>query len=121
MPRPHKPRNICRMPDYSVFGPKGIKMNKLNTIEMPIDELETIRLIDLLNYTQEEAAAQMNVARTTVQRIYNIARNKLAQSLIEGKVIVVEGGQIVLCEDDCEGCMGLIRTRNRGNNYGRNR
>ena len=120
MPRPHKPRNICKMPEYFVFGPKGIKMSKLNNVEMPIDELETIRLIDLLDYTQEEAAAQMNVARTTVQRIYNIARKKLAQSIIEGKVIVIEGGKIVLCDEDCESCLGDIRMRNR-RNHRRNR
>ncbi|MCK5731634.1 MAG: DUF134 domain-containing protein [Tenericutes bacterium] len=112
MPRPNKPRNICKMPEYSVFGPKGVKMNKLNKVELRIDELETVRLIDLLDYTQEEAAAQMNVARTTVQRIYNIARKKLAQSLIEGSVIVVEGGEIILCEDDCEECMAGYRKKN---------
>lgn len=112
MPRPNKPRNICKMPEYSVFGPKGVKMNKLNKVELKIDELETIKLIDLLDYTQEEAAAQMNVARTTVQRIYNIARKKLAQSLIEGSVIVVEGGEIVLCDENCDECMGKYRDRN---------
>ncbi|MCK4551926.1 MAG: DUF134 domain-containing protein [Tenericutes bacterium] len=112
MPRPNKPRNICKMPKYSVFGPKGVKMNKLNKVELRIDELETIRLIDLFDYTQEEAAAQMNVARTTVQRIYNIARTKLAHSLIEGSVIVVEGGEIVLCDEDCEKCMEKYHTKN---------
>ena len=113
MPRPNKPRNICKMPEYFVFGPKGVKMNKLNKVELKIDELETVRLIDLLDYTQEEAAAQMNVARTTVQRIYNIARKKLAQLLIEGSVIVVEGGEIVLCDENCDECMDGYRQRNR--------
>jgi predicted DNA-binding protein (UPF0251 family) len=106
MPRPNKPRYICKRPEYSVFGPKGIRMNKLNKLDLKVDELETVRLIDLLDYTQEEAAAQMGVARTTVQRIYNIARKKLAQSIIEGAVLVVEGGEIIFCDDDCEECIG---------------
>ncbi|XMB72774.1 DUF134 domain-containing protein [Mycoplasmatota bacterium WC30] len=120
MPRPAKPRSICEMPKYSVFGPKGVKMNKLNKIELRIDELESIKLIDYFGYTQEEAAAQMNVARTTVQRIYNTARQKIAASLIDGAVIIVEGGEIVLCDEDCEKCLeplGVIRrNRNSGNN-----
>ncbi|MBN2541178.1 MAG: DUF134 domain-containing protein [Bacilli bacterium] len=116
MPRPEKPRNICEMPKYSVFGPKGERMNKLKQIELPIDELETIRLIDYLGYNQEEAANQMNVARTTVQRVYNIARKKVAESLIEGAVIIIEGGEIVLCDQDCEDCLGQRRFRNRQNN-----
>ena len=107
MPRPSKPRNICEMPKYSVFGPKGIKMNKLNKLEMSLDELETIKLIDYLGYNQEEAATQMNVARTTVQRIYEIARKKVSQSLIEGSVLFIEGGPITLCDENCENCLGF--------------
>lgn len=115
MPRPAKPRSICEMPKYSVYGPKGERMSKLNQIELTIDEFETIRLIDYLDYNQEEAAAQMNVARTTVQRIYNIARKKVAKSLIDGSVLIIEGGEIVMCEDDCEKCLGHRKFRNRQN------
>ena len=113
MPRPPKPRNICELPKYSVFGPKGVNMNKLNKIEMTIDELETIKLIDYYGYTQEEASTQMNVARTTVQRIYEIARKKVSQLLIEGAVLFIEGGEIVLCDENCEDCMSSGRFRNR--------
>lgn len=113
MPRPSKPRSVCELPKYSVYGPKGERMNKLKRIDLMIDELETIRLIDYLDYTQEEAALQMNVARTTVQRIYNNARKKVAESLIDGSVIVIEGGEIILCEEDCEECLGRRRFRNR--------
>ena len=120
MPRPSKPRSICEYPEFSTFGPKGIKMNKLNKLPMSLDELETIKLIDYLGYTQEEAAKQMNVARTTVQRIYEIARKKVSRSLIDGEVLVIEGGPVVLCEDNCEDCVGYNhhmqrqrRTRNR--------
>lgn len=116
MARPAKPRNICEMPKYSVFGPKGIKMNKLRRTELKLDELETIRLIDYLGYNQEEAAEQMNVARTTIQRIYDIARKKVAEALIDGSVLIVEGGEVVLCEEDCEKCLGHRRHRHHQHN-----
>ena len=57
-----------------------------------------IRLMDLENLQQEQAAAQMGVARTTVQLIYNNARRKLADCLVNGKRLVIEGGDVALCE-----------------------
>jgi len=113
MPRPAKPRIICEMPKYSVFGPKGERMNKLKKIELTIDELETIRLLDHQGYNQEEAAKQMNVARTTVQRIYDIARKKVAESLVEGAVLIIEGGEIKICDEDCEHCLGRRKFKHR--------
>jgi len=71
---------------------------------MTVDEYETIRLIDLEGFNQEECAAQMNVARTTVQGIYINARKKLAESLINGKVLFIEGGEYRLCEGTGSNC-----------------
>lgn len=65
---------------------------------MTLDEYEAIRLMDLENLQQEQAAAQMGVARTTVQLIYNNARRKLADCLVNGKRLVIEGGDVALCE-----------------------
>ena len=65
---------------------------------MAIEEYETIRLIDLEGFTQEECAGQMNIARTTVQGIYNDARRKVAESLVNGKVLWIEGGEYKLCD-----------------------
>lgn len=113
MPRPPKPRTVCHIPEHLVYGPKGTKANSLDRLNLMLDELETLRLIDYLGYTQEEAADQMKVARTTVQRIYNDARKKIATSLIEGKIIVIEGGEVSLCEDDCEKCLEPLRLRRR--------
>ena len=113
MSRPAKPRNVCELPEYSVFGPKGKRARELEKIIMTIDELETIRLIDYQGMTQEQASEQMNVARTTIQRIYVSARKKISESLIDGKILVFEGGDYVLCEDDCKGCNKPERFRRK--------
>ncbi|MFZ3129725.1 MAG: DUF134 domain-containing protein, partial [Desulfosporosinus sp.] len=67
----------------------------------------------LQGFTQEECADQMHIARTTVQRIYYDARKKLAESLVNGKVLRIEGGDYTLCdglEKSCA-CGGCLRHR----------
>ena len=113
MPRPRKWRNVCCLPESNRFGPLNAVVHQEHTVTMTVDEYETIRLIDLEGFTQEECADQMNIARTTVQRIYNDARNKLAESLVNGKVLKIEGGDYKLCdglEKSC-GCGGCQRHR----------
>ncbi|MDD4843634.1 MAG: DUF134 domain-containing protein [Anaerotignum sp.] len=97
MARPRKCRNVCSLPDNCGFAPMK-KNNNENRVIMAVDEYETIRLIDLVGYTQEECAAQMHIARTTVQGIYNEARKKLADALVNGKPLYIEGGDFALCE-----------------------
>lgn len=121
MSRPPKPRMICEFPDYSVFGPKGAKMNKLKQVAMNIDEWETIKLIDYMGFTQEQAADHMKVARTTVQRIYNLARQKVAEMFVEGTAIVIEGGEVVLCDENCDECLEYAKGRGRGRRMRRQR
>ncbi len=95
MARPRKWRRVCCMPEKTIFGPLDINNTK-NKIIMTVDEYEAIRLIDYEGMTQEECAGSMAVARTTVQRIYSNARMKLAQALVEGKVLRIEGGDYEL-------------------------
>lgn len=64
---------------------------------MSLEEFETIRLIDNNNLTQEETANFMGIARTTVQGIYDDARKKIADAIVNGKVLKIEGGNYSLC------------------------
>jgi len=81
---------------------------------MTVDEYETIRLIDSEGFTQEECAKQMNIARSTVQGIYGAARKKLAESLINGKMLLIEGGEYRLCEGIGKGCGRGCRKHKHG-------
>lgn len=98
MARPRKWRKVCCLPESDRFGPLNAPFDDEFFVIMSIDEYETVRLIDLEGLTQEECASQMNVARTTVQGIYFEARKKLAESLVNGKVLRIEGGDYQLCD-----------------------
>lgn len=91
-------RKVCCLPKSNKFGPLDSAIDMENHIKMTVDEYEAIRLIDLEGFTQEECSRQMNVARTTVQGIYIEARKKLAESLVNGKVLLIGGGEYRLCD-----------------------
>lgn len=95
MARPVKRRRICEMPCVEEFCPSAAR--SADSVEMTVDEYEAIRLIDGLDFSQEECALQMNVARTTVQAIYDSARKKLAEVLVQGKRLKIGGGAYELC------------------------
>ena len=106
MARPMKWRKVCCLPESNRFGPLDLdsSADAENHVNMTVDEYETIRLINLEGFTQEECANQMNIARSTVQGIYIEARKKLAESLVNGKVLSIEGGEFRLCEGLDNGC-----------------
>lgn len=109
MPRPRKWRKVCCLPESNSFGPLNAQLNIEEHIIMTVDEYETIRLIDMQGFTQAECANQMNIARTTVQGIYNEARKKLAEVLVNGRALRIEGGEYKLCDGlekhcRCGGC-----------------
>ena len=115
MPRPRKQKKICALPNVNTFGPPDAAQNESDIIHMSIEEYETIRLIDYENLNQEQCAEVMDVARSTVQRLYTDARKKLADSIINGRVLKIEGGDYTLCTKpvDQSICNGCIRHRGR--------
>ncbi|ABO50731.1 protein of unknown function DUF134 [Desulforamulus reducens MI-1] len=115
MARPKKWRRVCILPEVNTFGPIDISESTREYIHMTVEEYETIRLMDLEGLNQEESADVMGVARSTIQRIYDNARKKLAESLVNGKVLKIEGGDYKLCNefDDQRQCNRRTCRRNK--------
>lgn len=113
MPRAKKYRKVCCVPESTLFGTLDDGNEKKKIILISVEEYEAIRLIDLEGMTQEECAEFMNVARTTVQRIYNAARKKIAEYLVMGYLLKIEGGAYKLCSEDEQqhGCGNYCRQR----------
>lgn len=108
MPRPRKCRKVCCLPNNDGFVPvRGGE--ELTPIVLNVDEYESIRLIDREGFSQEQCGEYMRIARTTVQQIYAAARKKLADALVEGLPLRIEGGDFTLCNGNsaaygCRNC-----------------
>ncbi len=98
MPRPFKNRCINGRPIAVVYKPAGIPAAGLEWIQLNLDEFECVRLIDHLGLEQEQAAEQMGVSRPTVTRIYASARKKIADVLVLGQALRIEGGVVKMMQ-----------------------
>jgi uncharacterized protein len=94
MPRPKCCRNVGVMPDKTCFQPEGISSACLEAVILTLDEYEAIRLADLEGLYQDQAASLMNVSRQTFGRIVEAARRKVADVLVNGKALRIEGGPV---------------------------
>lgn len=94
MSRPKQCRRIQSPPLMSGFKPFGIPRSKTGEVVLQYDEYEAIRLLDYEGLLQEEAAEWMNVSRPTLTRIYAKARQTVARAFVEGKSLVIEGGNV---------------------------
>lgn len=103
MPRPRKFRQVCHFPNVLEFKPVGLDESGPEII-MTIDEYETIRLIDKEGFSQEQCGEQMKIARTTVQMIYTSARKKMADAIVDGCSLRIEGGDYHLCSGNDAFC-----------------
>ena len=90
MPRPLRCRRIERLPVYRSFSPDDTAATE--NVLMTVDEFEALRLLDKEGLTQEACASRMNIARTTVTAIYDSARKKVADALVNGKRLLITGG-----------------------------
>ena len=115
MARPRKWRKVCCLPKSDQFGPLNDTINPEHIVTMSLDEYETIRLIDLEGFTQEQCAEQMAIARTTVQGMYNSARKKMAELVVNGKGLRIEGGDYRLCSEVGGNCGKGCRRGRHGN------
>lgn len=103
MARPKKYRRICDFPQTPSFVPAEMQEPK-DAIILTLEEYETIRLIDKEGLSQEQCGDFMQVARTTVQQIYANARKKLADVLVDGLPLRIEGGDYQLCNGGNRAC-----------------
>jgi predicted DNA-binding protein (UPF0251 family) len=94
MARPRNCRRVASMPRSTYFKPKGVRASSLKEVVLSVDELEALRLGDLEGMYQETAAEEMNVSRQTFGRIIDTAHRKVADALVHGKALRVEGGEI---------------------------
>jgi len=91
-PRPRIRRRVRFHPDVDYFKPAGIRMVSLEETVLTVEEFESIRLKDYEGMDQTEAAKKMGISQPTFQRIYESARKKIADALVNGKAIRIEGG-----------------------------
>lgn len=103
MPRPTRCRRVEFLPRFKYFLPME---GSNDEVQLKVEELEAIRLKDLEGLMQEECAQKMQVSRQTFQLILEEARKKIADALINGKAIKIEGGNYVFgsCEYTCLNC-----------------
>ena len=115
MPRPQRCRRICCEPEFERFSPSGAA--DTGSVVLTLDEFEVIRLVDLEKQTHEQCAKQMDISRTTVTEICESARQKIADCLVNGKNLIISGGNYRLCEGGAVKCCGkkCARVANPGN------
>ncbi len=103
MARPSRCRRVCAEPGCRGFFPQSEQ--SAGEVVLTVDEYEVIRLVDYEKRTHEQCAAQMEISRTTVTEIYENARFKLSDSLVNGKFLAIAGGNYRVCQGDRErGC-----------------
>ena len=96
MTRPCCLRHVNHTPTAVYFKPAGVPACTLEQVTLKLDEVEALRLADLQGLYQEQAAAQMKISRATFARIVEAARRKVAEALIHGKALRIEGGTVTL-------------------------
>ncbi len=100
------------MPRYRKFVPKDVESS--GTELLSLDEYEVFRLLNLEKKTQSECAERMQISRSTVSRIYDNAGEKIARALVWGRKIVIDGGDVMVCEKMRPECLGEKHCCHRG-------
>ena len=94
MTRPKKKRSVHRPPVFASFKPTGIRGVQLQRLGLALDEFEAIRLADYVGLDHAESAEQMDISRSTFSRLVEDARQKVAEFLIKGRHLQIDGGEI---------------------------
>lgn len=102
MSRPQRCRKICNRPVFTEFSPE--REAEQAAVVLTLDEFEVIRLVDLEKQTHEQCAKQMEISRSTVTEIYESARGKIADSIVNGHPLIISGGNYRLCDGTSDWC-----------------
>ena len=114
MPRPRICRRIFFDPSVTFFKPAGIPTRHLEESILTKDELEAVRLIDYKREEQNKVAKQMEISQPTLSRLLTNARKKIADALVNGKAIKIQGGVFKMAGKGLRRRSGFGRNRKRG-------
>jgi predicted DNA-binding protein (UPF0251 family) len=111
MPRPENKRSVHEPPLFGEFKPVGIPGHSLGQVFLSIDEFEAVRLADYLGLSHEEASLEMEISRSTFTRLIEKARKKIADFMVSGKIMTIDGGSIHFRNNiiQCSDCGYLFR------------
>ncbi|MBU2651933.1 MAG: DUF134 domain-containing protein [Bacteroidetes bacterium] len=112
MPRPKSDRIVHEPPVFSEFKPTGIKGVDLERIQLSLDEFEAFRLADFMGLSHAEAADEMEISRSTFTRLIEDARKKVAEFLIYGRLLSIDGGNVHFRNNiiRCQNCGYMFKT-----------
>ncbi len=112
MPRPEKERIVNSPPLFNSFKPTGLARTNLKTITLSLDEFEAVRLADYSGLDHAEAARMMEISRSTFTRLIEKARRKVAEFIIDGAELKIDGGNIHFRGNiiKCNSCEHMFRT-----------
>ncbi len=113
MPRPQNNRTVHEPPIFADFKPIGVKGVSLESVTLSLDEFEAFRLADHLGLSHEEAADEMDISRPTFSRLIEQARKKIADFIMNGKLLSIDGGNIHFRNNiiKCQSCGHMFRTK----------
>lgn len=104
MPRPTCPRKVGFFPNITYFKPAGAPTGILEEVVLGHDEVEAIRLKNLVGLSQEEAASQMGVSQPTFHRLLLSAHQKMTDAVVSGTALRIEGGNITAADISTGSC-----------------
>lgn len=107
MARPICCRRIALQPGCNAFKPVGVPAGSLDRVALGLDEFEALRLADLEGLYHGDAAERMGISRATFGRIVEAGRRKVADALVHGRLLIIEGGEVTMSDSRefaCRGC-----------------
>ncbi len=112
MSRPKNNRIVHEPPIFTEFKPARVPGKSLVQIQYTLDEFEAMRLADFMGLSHEEAANEMEISRSTFSRLIEKSRKKIAEFIIQGKMLTIDGGNIHFRRNiiQCCNCGHMFKT-----------